>query len=248
MIILFADDIKYCGGNPADLIFVMDSSGSIDPGAFVKQKEFVKAMIDLFDINSGKIRVGVVSYSNWAFLEFHLNTYTTKEEMKNAISNVTHYRGDTNTGSTIGYMRDVMFRAEHGARPDVPRIAIVLTDGRSNDPLYTMKESELTRKAGVTLFAIGVGDDASTYELSRIASNPDKNYVFKVENYDALIKIRELLAIKACGGNFFRCRILFRFTIVECIRKTNRSPIYGQTEAILRSQHYSKLINVGHYY
>lgn len=190
--------MRFCGEHPADIVFIMDSSGSIGPVDFERQKDFVTGMVELFDIDYRKIRVGVVSYSNWAFLEFNLNTFSMKQDIKQATSKVTHFKGDTNTGSTLAYMRDVMFQKHNGARESVPHIAIILTDGHSNDPLYTMEEARKAREAGITVFAVGVGDDISAYELANIAS--DSNFVFKVGDYVALQYIKEMLAIKACKG------------------------------------------------
>lgn len=191
---------RFCGGHPADIVFIMDSSGSISGMDFDRQKAFVSGMVNLFDIDSGKIRVGIVSYSNWAFLEFNLNTFGNKSDIIAAVNKVTHFKGDTNTGSAIEYMRDLMFQEHNGARRDVPHIAIILSDGRSNDPLYAMTEAKTARRMGITMFAIGVGDDVARYELTSIASDPDSEYVFQVGDYVALQYIKELLAIRACEG------------------------------------------------
>ena len=195
---------EYCGGKPADLVFVMDSSGSIGADDFVRQKNFIKGMVDLFETDTGKIRVGVVAYSNWAFLEFHLNAYTNRRDIKARIDQVPHFRGDTNTGSAIAYVRDVMFTEHNGARDGVPRIGIVLTDGRSNDPVFTMQEAVKTHAQDIVLMALGVGDDISRYELTSIASDPDDEFAFQVADYTALEYIKDMLAIKACEGTYVR--------------------------------------------
>ena len=43
----------YCGGRPADLVFVMDGSGSITSHDFFEQKRFIKGMVDLFETDTG---------------------------------------------------------------------------------------------------------------------------------------------------------------------------------------------------
>ena len=180
----------------------MDSSGSIGSGDFEQQKSFIKGMVDLFETDTGKIRVGVVSYSNWAFLEFHLNQYKDKVHINGHIDEVLHYKGDTNTGSAISYMREVMFSEHNGARDGVPHIAIVLTDGRSNDPMFTQQEAAKAHADNIAIFAIGVGHDISRYELEGIATEGDgeEQYIFQVSDYNALNYIKELLAIRACEG------------------------------------------------
>lgn len=47
-----------------------------------------------------------------------------------------------------------------GDRPDVPNIAIVITDSESTaSPQHLLREAEATRAAGITVFAIGVGSN-----------------------------------------------------------------------------------------
>ena len=45
---------------------------------------------------------------------------------------------------------------------------------------------------------IGIGDGADKAELHAIASQPD--VVFKVDTYDALKRLKKILAFKACEG------------------------------------------------
>lgn len=63
----------------ADLIFVIDGSGSI--GSFSFRNEvlrFVKDFIDLFDIGRDKSQIGIIQYSDQIRHEFELGTYSTK--------------------------------------------------------------------------------------------------------------------------------------------------------------------------
>ena len=48
------------------------------------------------------------------------------------------------------------------------------------------------------MFAIGVGKEVSVEELNRIATSEE--YVFTVDNYSALERLKVLIAWKACHG------------------------------------------------
>jgi hypothetical protein len=62
---------------------------------------------------------------------FHLNTYKTKEEVLNHVTHMKHeYGGYTSTGEGIDYMRTEQMSK---ARSWVPKVAIVLTDGNSQE-------------------------------------------------------------------------------------------------------------------
>ena len=74
-----------CGNNPADIVFLLDSSSSILEKDFPKQLRFVEGVVDLFNVSEDAIRIGIVSFSNWAFVDFHLNAHKTELEVRHAI-------------------------------------------------------------------------------------------------------------------------------------------------------------------
>ena len=71
---------------------------------------------------------------------------------------------------------------------------------RSDSREETAAKAEEARRAGISLFAIGVGQGVDETELAAIGSEPKEEYVFTVNNYDALNTIKELLSMKACEG------------------------------------------------
>ncbi len=84
-------------------------------------------------------------------------------------------------------------------------MAIVITDGKSSDTKNTSLEAELTRAAGIHVFAVGVGSSVDLHELHNIASKPVEQYAFQVRSFAALDSIKELLAIKTCTGLVLKC-------------------------------------------
>ena len=122
-------------------------------------------------------------------------------QIRDAIGRIEQTRGETNTAAALHDIRRHFFSAKHSSRDGIVRIAIVVTDGRSDDTIATSHEARLLREIGVHVFAVGVGQDIDMGELHAIASRPADDYVNTVDNYDALNSIKELLAIKACQGN-----------------------------------------------
>ena len=59
----------------ADIVFVLDSSGSIEERNFYKMKSFVSSIIADMDLENDQSRVGCLIFSNNAHLQFHLNKY-----------------------------------------------------------------------------------------------------------------------------------------------------------------------------
>ena len=83
------------------MVFIMDESGSVGYSNFQKMKEFVRDLVDTFDISSSTIRVGVMKYSSGANTEFNLNTYYDKNAMKSRIMSISYNYGGTNTGELL---------------------------------------------------------------------------------------------------------------------------------------------------
>lgn len=59
------------------------------------------------------------------------------------------------TGLALTFILENCFKPEFGAREDVPKIGILITDGKSQDNV--IPPAERLQEAGVELFAIGEG-------------------------------------------------------------------------------------------
>ena len=88
-------------------------------------------------------------------------------------------------------------------RANAAKIAIVITDGKSQSPSATAQEAQKLRDKGITVFSIGVGSGIQETELKAMATDPDNQHVFVVNNFDALDLIKASLQQKACEGTAF---------------------------------------------
>ena len=68
-----------------------------------------------------------------------------------------------------------------GQRPGVKKIAILITNGQSNDPSKTILNANLLRARGVEIFVFAVGNyTAGINEIVEIASPDPKDHVFRI--------------------------------------------------------------------
>ena len=188
-----------CGGKPADVYFVIDASSSIREQNYRKMLRFVSDVVDIFDIGPDKTRIGVVLFSDGIHPIIHLNNDLSKDLLKQRIIDATYLQGGTRTGGALRYIRQRGFSKEY-ARSSVAHIAIILTDGQSSDIQVTVTEAERARNDGIYLFAIGIGGQIDLLELKAIASKPVNDFMFEIDNYDALASIKNILAIQTCTG------------------------------------------------
>lgn len=64
-----------------------------------------------------------------------------------------HYMGGgTNTADGISYVHNQLFSATGGARTNVPRIMVVITDGQSSSPSQTAAEADSARQDNIGRF------------------------------------------------------------------------------------------------
>lgn len=157
-------------------------------------------MVQLFDIGSEKTQVGIISFSTTVVPELSLGELRSKNEIIDKIMSIEFLGGNTNTGEALSYLREKAFKEAPSSSPNErPKIAIILTDGQSNDVQQTISEATKAKLEGITLFVIGIGSQVDTMELEAIASKPTKTYMFSIGNFDALDSIKDTLAIRACA-------------------------------------------------
>lgn len=160
----------------------------------------VKSFIRDIDIDSGKIRIGLLTYNTGTYVQFHLNRYRTKSDIISAIDRVEYRIGSTNTADAMKVARTRMFKSRHGARQHANHVLIVITDGVSNMNYdRVLPESELARSEGIVTLAVGVNVERTT-ELDIIAGTPQNRLV--IERFDQLQEKLKTLFTSICDGNF----------------------------------------------
>ncbi|XP_062584713.1 sushi, von Willebrand factor type A, EGF and pentraxin domain-containing protein 1-like [Saccostrea cucullata] len=195
LFLIYVDKVALdCGDTAADIVFILDSSGSVGLGNFEKTKEFFKAMVDGFQIGPKTVRIGAVPFSTLVHNTFQLTSFYSKSALKSRISNIPYVSGGTNTADAIEYARTTSFGSF--GRNESPKIAVIITDGKSNNKALTLSEAQLLRNDGVIIFSVGVGDGVDASELQGMATKA--SYVFDVSTFSALNSIRDKLARTTC--------------------------------------------------
>ncbi|XP_012940657.1 collagen alpha-2(VI) chain [Aplysia californica] len=94
-------------------------------------------------------------------------------------------RGKTGTGAALEFAREKSFKKECGARSNVKKLVVVLTDGKSTEkPDYLNKQIQLMKDTGAKIVSVGVGKKSDLKELQLIAS--DNSLAYKVNNVKTL--------------------------------------------------------------
>ena len=122
---------------PADIIFVLDESGSIRLANYNLMKSFVSQLVSRMDIDSGNTRVALVTFGTNVRSHFNFTTYTTVASVQAAVSRLSYLGGGTDTDRALAYVRSSLLTSAADDRSDVPNVVVVFTDGRSRNASLT---------------------------------------------------------------------------------------------------------------
>nr|DBA19804.1 TPA: hypothetical protein GDO54_015580 [Pyxicephalus adspersus] len=192
-----------CKEIPMELVFVIDSSESVGPENFEIIKDFVTALVDRVTVGRNATRIGLVLYSLEVRLEFGLNRFTTQQDVKQAIRKMMYMGEGTYTGTAI---RKATQEGFYGARSGVRKVAIVLTDGQT-DKREAVKLDIAVREAqasNIEMYAIGIVNATDSTqqefirELNLIASDPDSEHMYLIDDFNTLPALESKLVNQFC--------------------------------------------------
>lgn len=188
-----------CRTGPLDLVFVIDSSRSVRPFEFETMRQFLVGLLRGLDVGPNATRVGVIQYSSQVQSVFRLGAFSRREDMERAIRALVPLAQGTMTGLAIQYAMNVAFSVAEGARPPearVPRIAVIVTDGRPQDRVAEVAAQ--ARARGIEIYAVGV-QRADVGSLRAMASPPLDEHVFLVESFDLIQEFGLQFQGRLCG-------------------------------------------------
>ncbi|XP_036412112.1 vWFA and Collagen domain-containing protein isoform X1 [Colossoma macropomum] len=195
-----------CRTTPNDLVYIIDGSSSLGLADFDTAKRWLINITSSFDVSSRHTQVAVVQYSDTPRLEIPLGKHQSTQELLRDIASISYLGGKTQTGRAIKFATDHVFSTPNYTKKATRnRIAVVLTDGRSQDDVV---DSAMEAKAqNIVLFAVGVGNEITNAELVSMANKPSSTYVLHVEDYTSIGNIRDRMEQKLCEESVCPLRI-----------------------------------------
>ncbi|CAG5131638.1 unnamed protein product, partial [Candidula unifasciata] len=181
----------------ADIYTLADASNSIFPVGWGRELAFIANLAKAFILGPKDVQVAFGIFSTKFEHIIDLNRYTDSDQFAADVLGTTQLRELTFTYDALiainreGYLTN----SSRGARPNKPKVLIVITDGQSDNITKTLQAAEDLRKQNITIFAIGVGI-TNLVELQGIASGPES--VFSVKNFAALDSIRDQITTTVC--------------------------------------------------
>ncbi|KAK3583737.1 hypothetical protein CHS0354_022771 [Potamilus streckersoni] len=171
-LVIVPDVVTYtCTVDPVDVVFVLDSSGSMGSVGFQLELDFVKQFTNLVQIGAEEFHIGVVQFDNDGFIEFGLTTYFDKTSIINAVQTIHYLRGGTSISSGLSTAKDVLDQTK---RSSAVKYVVLLTDGdfSSDRDAAVSIANNLKSDSALRIFIIGIGVAIPTDDMKQIASSP----------------------------------------------------------------------------
>jgi uncharacterized protein YegL len=178
----------------------MDESGSIRVENYKTMLRSIHDLLRNFKIGPDDMRLAMIKFSSYSTRVFNFRDYGTFSEISYAVMRMeeTYSGGGTNTAAGL---RLAMSTAASYNRPNAASVAIVLTDGRSNNEKETIKEAQHFHNTPTKVFSVGIGSNVNIDELKVIASDPDSEFLVTTSFTDLYSKLQNFKN-QLCRGKF----------------------------------------------
>uniref|UniRef100_A0A672J1H2 Collagen, type VI, alpha 3 n=1 Tax=Salarias fasciatus TaxID=181472 RepID=A0A672J1H2_SALFA len=163
------------GGEKRDVVFLIDGT-TARRREFNNIRDMIRRVVEKLDVGVDKVRISVVQYSDDPKLEFRLNDFSTKNEVRQAVTRLQSKGGNSlNTGRALEYVARNIYQRSAGSRIEdgVPQFLILVTGGTSDDDVSA--SADQLKRNQIAPLAIG-SRNADPEELKKISLRPELAY------------------------------------------------------------------------
>lgn len=190
----FLSSFAACEKEKADLVFLIDQSGSIGSQDYNTMKMFTTELVNSFNVSEDLVRVGLAQFSDTFQHEFYLNQFYSEQVVTKHILAMQQLGGGTTIGRALDSIR-VYFEAAQGGRrkEGISQNLVLITDGQSQDEVQDA--ADRLRALGIEVFAIGIG---AVHDQQLLQITESRERLFTVNNFGSLEKIKQKVLDTIC--------------------------------------------------
>ncbi|CAD5113974.1 DgyrCDS3137 [Dimorphilus gyrociliatus] len=182
----------------ADIIFLVDSSGSVGRDNFYKILKFIVKITSDMQVSQNHTRIGIATYSNDARIEYYLNEFNKSSELENISQRIPYRYGGSHVAKGFEVICNEAFVLNKGDRPSAPNFIVLISDGVSNIRKWmTIRQAEECKDSGVRIFGLGVGLSPEI-EIKAVVSEDTQRHTYLIGNFDELLNISENINQAIC--------------------------------------------------
>merc|ERR1712200_393212 len=187
----------------AEIVFMIEYAKGMDIFDVDHEGDFLKTMIDAYDVAGGQIRVGVVAYHDTVYEAIHIDDYPNDPEgLKNRISRLTRRlspSGNNDLAAAFDYVKLTSFA---GARPGAAKVVVPIVHMMPQASQQAIIDAaNRLRSDCVTIFGIGIKSSRTVEEangldfdgelvdratMEQVVANPSERFYFELEDFTTL--------------------------------------------------------------
>jgi hypothetical protein len=160
---------------PADIVFVVDESGSVGQTHFDDTLRAISDTVDNLVIHKDLIHVGMTLFEGHGTSRTMLNLKDgfDKTAVKDVLIKTTYKDGKyTDIADAFNYVCNKMFVTGNGDRSNADNYLVLLTDGKS-DINKAVNQAGLCSSNGVKIISVGIGSGVDVNLLTTVAYKPE---------------------------------------------------------------------------
>ena len=238
------DRVLACGSSTFEMtsVFILDDSGSIEPGELEIQRQAVLDTLDYFINNRISAQIGIVRFSTTSstVIEYTDVTLANRPLFEAALNNNYGQAGAGGSTNWQAAFEQAVSLTTGSTNPVVPNTAFFFTDGTQNsgDTLAAEVASRELQAFGTHIYAIGIEDLAgNTSVFERVTDGPQTSLFDAVlDNTETadVVAITDFSRLRDEFGSFISsvCPIP-NVLLVKRITAVNGQPINPNDETAL---------------
>ena len=179
-----------------NFLFLFEGSTSVGQSNYWKIIDFVVNVSDRFDIESGKVGIGVLTHSTYLTAEIPLSLYKNKTEVLHTIKKLkAYYRGGTaNTTFALKHLKKLLSHNKYR------NISVILLNVRKSANIFKIDSTaKELRKLGVNVYEVDIHNDSDKFEQRYMGNGRSLIYQTSINR---LNETSNDLANKICGGMY----------------------------------------------
>ena len=170
-----------------DVGFILDSSGSLR-NDYQNEKDFLKALAGAFGVSDDGSRASVLTFSRKSELTIKFKDHFDQLKFNTAVDAIPLMGSVTRIDLALRLAQREMYLVENGARPNLPKILILLTDGSQTQQSGAEVPGDVAdelRRSGISIIVVGIGSGTNQAELNHMAGGADN--AFSAASFHELI-------------------------------------------------------------
>lgn len=169
---------------PQDIVFLIDSSGSVGPSNFEIQREFIQQVYDTQIVGNGPSRTGLIQFATDVTTLHEFEDGQSPSVINDIVLNMPYTGGFTHTDDALATALDLF---DVQSNQPSPMLMVLITDGNPFGrfgPRDVCQYANDIKSRDIETVIVGIGDNWDPNRVDCLVNDP--SYIYFVDGFDLL--------------------------------------------------------------